>query len=300
MLTSLGSMPGTNKGSFDDLEYFNKTDARDITWAHAVNSQDKLNEFLNTNILMFEADVIMRFNRNDTEPVMAHPPENNSDLTLETFLKTVKPTKKGIKLDFKSILPVQLSMDLLKNIFGVTPLKPLWLNADILSGPGTTSELSQPVDAEDFIHTCTQMFPSATLSLGWTTAWSKEIASEGYTQSMADEMENICRNTTQVITFPLRAVYVKRSWEPLRGLLESSDRYTLTVWSSVGDEVDVQDLVWLIGQVDKMRLYMDLPPELDAELEKDLASNAGYASREITYIACILVAFLSFLIVEFV
>ena len=70
---------------FADLMYFNKTDAKDITWAHGVNSQEKLNKYLKTDILMFEADVLMRFNRNDTEPVMAHPPDDNSDLTLESF-----------------------------------------------------------------------------------------------------------------------------------------------------------------------------------------------------------------------
>ena len=33
---------------FADLMYFNKTDAKDITWAHGVNSQEKLNKYLKT------------------------------------------------------------------------------------------------------------------------------------------------------------------------------------------------------------------------------------------------------------
>lgn len=112
---------------------------------------------------------------------------------------------------------------------------------------------------------------------------------------MVKQMQNSCKDTTQVITFPVRAVYVRRSWEQLKWLLESSYRYTLTIWSSVGDAVDVNDLVWLTKQVDKRRLYMDLPPELDAQLDEALASS-GKASKAIGYVTCLIVACLSLLV----
>jgi hypothetical protein len=282
----------SKQDAFADLEYFNKTNAKDITWAHAVNSQNKLKEFLKTDILMFEADVIMRYNRNVTEPVMAHPPANNSDLTLKAFLNSLKPTRKGIKLDFKTIMALEPAMLLLQSVYDSTD-KPLWLNADILKGPGTNSGSNPPVDANDFITTCTSTYPNATLSLGWTTGWYAGIESEGYTQDMVKEMERICRNTTQIITFPIRAIYVRQSWKPLKWLLDTSSRYTLTIWSAVDDDVEVDDLVWLTKQIDKRRLYLDLPPELDDAFRKALASKGTVVS---SYTACLMLASLVSLI----
>ena len=287
----------SDQDPFADLEYFNKTDAKDITWAHAVNSKEKLRHYLKTDILMFEADVIMRYNKNDTEPVMAHPPANDSDLTLEVFLQSLKLTRKGIKLDFKSLMAVEPSMGLLQSVYGSTD-KPLWLNADILKGPGSNSQSTPPVDPQEFITKCTSTYPTATLSLGWTTEWYEGITSRGYTQSMVEEMESICRNTTLVITFPIRAIYVRRSWGPLEWLLDTSSRYTLTIWSAVDDDVQVEDLVWLTEQIDKRRLYMDLPPELDDAFRKALASK-GTVARSVSYTVCLMFASLVPLIVKY-
>ena len=286
----------SNQDPFADLEYFNQTDAKDITWAHAVDSKEKLEKFLKTDILMFEADVIMRYNKNDTEPVMAHPPANDSDLTLQVFLDSLKLTRKGMKLDFKSLMAVEPSMSLLKSVYGSTD-KPLWLNADILIGPGSNSQSNPPVDPQDFIKTCTNTYPGATLSLGWTTEWYEGTTSEGYTQSMVEEMESICRNTTQVITFPIRGIYVRRSWGPLKWLLDTSSRYTITIWSAVDDNVQVEDLVWLTKQIDKRKLYMDLPPELDDAFRKALASKGTVASST-SYTVCLMFASLVSLIVK--
>lgn len=285
----------SNADPFADLKYFNKTDAKDITWAHAVNSKEKLEKFLKTDILMFEADVIMKYNKNDTEPVMAHPPANDSDLTLRAFLESLKLTRKGIKLDFKSLMAVQPSMSVVQSVYGSTD-KPLWLNADILIGPGSNSQSNPPVDPQDFIKTCTTTYPSATLSLGWTTEWYEGITSDGYTQSMVEEMESICRNTTQVITFPIRAIYVRRSWGPLKWLLDTSIRYTLTIWSAVDDDVQVEDLVWLTKQIDKRRLYMDLPSELDDAFRKALASKGTVASSVSSTVCLMFASFVSLIV----
>lgn len=57
--------------------------------------------------MMLEADVVLgKVTGQDTvQPIMAHPPANESDLSLENFLNAVieKKGRKGIKLDFKSI-----------------------------------------------------------------------------------------------------------------------------------------------------------------------------------------------------
>lgn len=50
--------------------------------------------------LMIEADIVMR-GRDPKEPIMAHPPDTDSDITLREWLERVKEYGKGIKLDFK-------------------------------------------------------------------------------------------------------------------------------------------------------------------------------------------------------
>lgn len=49
---------------------------------------------------MIEADVVLR-GRDPKEPIMAHPPDTDSDITLKEWLEKVKEYNKGIKLDFK-------------------------------------------------------------------------------------------------------------------------------------------------------------------------------------------------------
>lgn len=49
---------------------------------------------------MIEADVLLR-DQDPKEPIMAHPPDSDSDITLQDWLKEVVKSGKGIKLDFK-------------------------------------------------------------------------------------------------------------------------------------------------------------------------------------------------------
>lgn len=51
---------------------------------------------------MIEADVLLRGGKEGNgEPIMAHPPETDSDITLQEWLNVIVNTDKGIKLDFK-------------------------------------------------------------------------------------------------------------------------------------------------------------------------------------------------------
>lgn len=99
-------------------------------------------------------------------PIMAHPPDIYSDNTLDQWLDAVLASRKGsadvrnafllqlasahfmlcilsaMKLDFKSLESVGLSLDLLaqKNSSrGIN--RPVWLNADILHGPNSPNFL---------------------------------------------------------------------------------------------------------------------------------------------------------------
>jgi hypothetical protein len=51
--------------------------------------------------MFFEADILY-IEEMHNEPIMAHPPATQSDLTFSQWLKLTLPTMKGLKLDFKS------------------------------------------------------------------------------------------------------------------------------------------------------------------------------------------------------
>lgn len=69
---------------------------------------------------MIEADVSMGTiagGDGNIMPIMAHPPVNTSDLSLEEFLDTIlsSGTSKGIKLDFKDLEALEPSLMAIKS-----------------------------------------------------------------------------------------------------------------------------------------------------------------------------------------
>jgi len=157
------------------------SDLSQVTWSHATNSQAALATALSDDTMMIEADVS---GGEDGQPIMAHPPETQSDLSLQLFLDTVLQAtelgaRKGIKLDFKSVDVLQPSLETLKRLEGRLQF-PVWLNADILTGPGGGA----PVDSGVFLELCTEYFPSASLSTGFTTG--SDLGQ--YTSSMMEQL----------------------------------------------------------------------------------------------------------------
>ena len=66
---------------------------------------------------MIEADIILKGQGTDQQkliPIMAHPPDVDSDLTFSDFLEVAHANKKGIKLDFKKMEAVEITMQKLK------------------------------------------------------------------------------------------------------------------------------------------------------------------------------------------
>lgn len=57
---------------------------------------------------MVEADVLLR--GGDGDPILAHPPDTDSDITLREWLAQMASTDKGIKLDFKRYLSKKIVM----------------------------------------------------------------------------------------------------------------------------------------------------------------------------------------------
>nr|XP_054368615.1 protein FAM151B isoform X3 [Mirounga angustirostris] len=173
---------------------------------------------------MIEADVLLPSDGSEySQPIMAHPPETNSDNTLQEWLTAVIKSNKGIKLDFKSLAAVEPSMMLLESVKRHLK-RPVWINADILPGPNGNSRV---VDAKPFIDMVTSFFPDVTFSLGWTTGWHPEKVNEGYSWTMVKEMEYICKELKQPVTFPVRAALVRQSCSQLLWLLKKSNRFYL-------------------------------------------------------------------------
>ncbi|XP_061873534.1 protein FAM151B isoform X2 [Colius striatus] len=214
---------------------------------------------------MIEADVLLRGGKGGNEdPIMAHPPETDSDNTLQEWLEEIVGTNKGIKLDFKSLEAVQPSLELLENVKHRLK-RPVWINADILPGPNGNSTV---VDAEGFISTVTSFFPSVTLSLGWTTGWHPDKHNKGYDWMMVKEMAQICNTLSQPVTFPVRAALVWQSMPELCWLVQQSDRYSLTIWTGKEDAYSVEDLLYLRKNIDKSRVYYDILEPQNSEFKK--------------------------------
>ena len=78
---------------------------------------------------------------------------------------------------------------------------PVWLNADVLSGPGADSHPSgrDPVDPDRFLSLCSGREPGRTLSLGWTTLSARLQAEKGpaYTKESLDQMAKLLEKVRQ-------------------------------------------------------------------------------------------------------
>ncbi|KAM6944644.1 protein FAM151B [Lycodopsis pacificus] len=255
------------------LEYFvgpsqvKKWHAAEVRWSHAVNSRSRLTEALSGPTHMIEADVIIR-GRDPKEPIMAHPPDTDSDITLKEWLEGVKDHNKGIKLDFKSLEAVSPSVALLEEMY--QPDRPVWINADILSGPGGQA---RPLDPQAFLFSVKTLPSHTVLSLGWTTGWTAGTDNAGYSWNMVRVMEEICRGLKNPVTFPVRAALLAQSFAQLSWLLQQSDRYTLTVWTGQNDEFTLQDLLPYKEEVDIRRIYYDLQDSGRTELSMTLRDN---------------------------
>jgi len=234
------------------------SDLTRVTWSHATNSMSLLDTALTDNTMMIEADVSMG---HDKEPIMAHPPHNTSDLTLEKFLETImdtiedKSVKKGIKLDFKDLEILHPSLEILDS-FKDRIHFPLMLNADILLGPGG----STPINAEKFLWMCSQYFPDVTLSVGWTTAAQGEYSSSTLLPMIPLLVKH---SISSPVTLPMRASLITHSIPAIMDFLiqiETAGIFpTITVWTSEQDKVDREKLDQFLDTIGRDRVYLDIP-----------------------------------------
>ncbi|CAK9830377.1 Protein FAM151B [Anthophora retusa] len=275
-----------------------------IVWAHAVNSKAELDTTLASgDIMMIEGDIVLgkwnstdNTNSTETIPIMAHPPVSESDLSLEKFLNTVidKNTKKGVKLDFKSIEAFSASKPILDKVLNDVRF-PVFLNADIIGGP--VDAVTTPVDAKAFL-SLAKTYPECTLSVGWTTRYGgKDNVTEGaYTDKHIQEMLEKLKeqNITQPITYAVRAGLAANSISVIKSLMtKNSDMKnpTLTVWSSEGDKVDAAQLSTLIEDIGVTKVYLDVPQELMKNLH--LSGASSFTATSITLVMSLVTVALS-------
>ncbi|XP_070544408.1 protein FAM151B-like [Ptychodera flava] len=230
-------------------------DGLDVTWAHAVNSTDKLNEALQSYCDLLEADVLLD---KSGIPIMTHLPAKDSDNTLDTWLDRILKTNKGIKLDFKDTASLESSLKVLTNYKDQlsSNRRPLWLTSDIVKGPTADCE---PVNATKFVSVCCENFPSATLSVGWRYKWDISTQDQIYTWQMIFDILKYVNNLPQDITFAVCAAWLTTSLEQFLWLLGVKNSFSLTIWSHSHHRVDMQALVYLRNHVDKRRIFYDLP-----------------------------------------
>uniref|UniRef100_A0A8C3DBR4 Family with sequence similarity 151 member B n=1 Tax=Corvus moneduloides TaxID=1196302 RepID=A0A8C3DBR4_CORMO len=208
---------------------------------------------------MVEADVLLRGGRGD--PILAHPPDTDSDITLQEWLAEMVSTNKGIKLDFKSLGAVGPSLELLSRLRRALE-RPVWLNGDVLPGPRGGRP---PLDARAFLAAVASSCPAATLSLGWTTGCHR---GQGYAWPMVQEMSRLCQPLSQPVTFAVRAALVPSSVPQLQWLMQQSHRYSLTVWTGKEDMYSVEDLLFIRENFDKSRVYYDIFEPQNSEFKK--------------------------------
>ena len=233
----------------DILAFFNVKKAEDIKWAHAVNNRERLKNFCSNDIMMIEGDISLSDN---DEIIMAHPPRKNSDLTFDEWITTLSKTHKGAKLDFKDpkeVIPVLKKLQLMKISM------PIFLNADVLKGPGGDEPKFNPLE---FINECEEFYPHADfLSLGWTVGYDP---AGKYTLESVEEMIDLSNKSSIPVTLSVLAYYMPNSWDILKEIFEKSDA-TITIWSIKEVPISEELKRWIKEHVDPNKTFIDLIDE---------------------------------------
>jgi len=137
-----------------------------LTWSHATNSSERVKTAVDDpRITAIECDVMLGVaNEGGTKfyetPILAHPPHRESDISVATLLiratkkdNGVRVIQKHLKLDFKEIEALKPTLEILEMSKLANPLgKTIFLNADVLPGPGRREDPHVP--PIEFLETC--------------------------------------------------------------------------------------------------------------------------------------------------
>lgn len=228
-------------------------------WAHSTCSREELLAALDDHdITAIEADIVMgRLLLDDSgvvQPIMAHPPNFTSDLTFDCFMELATKKKrdgiphKHLKLDFKQLETLEPALNSLHTVMSRQDNafdKTIFLNADILHGPGKRSSPLH-IDADTFIETClrftrkhgsTNDLVKYSLSLGWSVDCRSFT---GYTSSDVDHMmEVIERNGVLThfsgIVLAVNARILAKNPAPFHPIMRDYPQIQLLAWTATGE-----------------------------------------------------------------
>lgn len=250
------------------------------TWYHRANSKEEMNKALTSDVMILEADVTLEGYGTANEkpiPIMAHPPDIYSDNNLDQWLDAVLTSRKGIKLDFKSLGSVGLSLDLLSQKNSSRGInRPVWLNADIILGPNVP-DFVPPVNGTSFLQLVQESFPDVTLSLGWKVAYAPPLFNQTYTRHMVEGMFDMIKDVPQKVTLPLHALLARSGWQHISWLLSQSSRFSLTLWQG-STHPTVSDLLFVRDNSHPARVYYDIYEPTLSQF-KQAASQQGRLRR---------------------
>jgi len=228
------------------LSFFRVESPWDIKWAHAVNNLERLEQHCNSSeTMMIEGDISLK----EENVVMAHDSDQEADITFDIWIEKIADSGKGAKLDFKDPLAVLYCLGKLQKI---DLENPIFLNADILQGPGGWISKFEPIK---FIGLCKKHYPKGILSLGWTTGYLPDLK---YTKDMVYQMLGIIKDFDYLITFPIRACYTKRSYAELQ-ILTQKPTQTLTIWNYEPVSADLK--IWIKNSFNHHKTFCDLIDE---------------------------------------
>jgi hypothetical protein len=210
-------------------------------WSHGTCSGASLTAALNDGLITaIESDILMSAD-SPPVPIMSHPPCRTSDLTFERFLSlTVGKTNKHLKLDFKEIEALALCVSILANQLETTRSgdQHVWLNADIISGPGCrqSDERGDPFDANEFFRLTLPLvskFPNVHLSLGWKV---HVVGGGEFTDDDVARMGNLIqeRNIDSVV-FAVCARLAAYNFDVLSDLLHRFPKSQILLWTGTGE-----------------------------------------------------------------
>lgn len=221
------------------------------TWAHSTCTKVELEDALeDDSITAIESDIVMGRTLPESEgldevtPIMSHPPKKTSDLSFHDFIKMSidgKTLRKHIKLDIKEFECIDPVSKILRQ--ELQPIeddqRAVYLNADILPGPGNRQE--PPINGDIFIEKCMDVVgPNASFcafSLGWM---SDCRAISGYTREDVIAMKELIfkhslRERCMGVVLAVNARVLVKRLEAFDEILEELPFCQLLIWTATGE-----------------------------------------------------------------
>ena len=210
-------------------------------WAHSVDSKRDLTIALaRDDAPNLEADIVV--SRSSGEAVMGHDAAHESKLSFDSFWSRVlaSSSKKNLKLDFKDQAAVEpcLARIARDRDDGALDTRALWLNADLVPGPGYALGVTLPIDADTFIASALGVLPEGVLSLGWKMSPLVAFMGGGYTEARCRAMRSLLerhRLLDKPLVLAVSARVVALNPGPLRSLVHSLPKVELLVWTGTGE-----------------------------------------------------------------